>query len=118
MQAGSRSTARGAGRFSGRKRTFWGWSQGTQLAALCWTRAGDVGGTKWEEGFAKGGGVQQVERGDRGKGGFGLAWFGLAGLLAARSCVDAVWMRRLFQGGRHLGPDFGFWRARYGLLLQ
>lgn len=44
------------------------------MAALRWTRAGDVGGTKWEEGFAKGGGVQQVEESkETGARGFGLA---------------------------------------------
>lgn len=34
--------------------------------------------------------------------------------------LEAAWTRTgdwVFPG-RHLGPDFGFWRARYGLLLE
>lgn len=57
-----------------------------------------------------GGGVRQG-RGRAGKNketgarGSGLVWFGLTGLASwagCSRCVDAVWMRRLFQGG--LGP--------------
>lgn len=70
-----------------------------------------MGGTKWEEGFAKGGGVQQ-EQGDRGKG--ALVWLGSWAVCS--TCADAVWMRRLSR--EVLGPDFGLWRARYGLLLE
>lgn len=90
------------------------------MAALRWTRAGDVGGTKWEEGFAKGGGVQQVESKETGARGWGF-WFGLT---AGSTPGWAVCLKLRGRTGdwafprRHLGPDFGFWRAKYGLLLE